>query len=109
MTTKTLSNRDERARGAIESVLKAEMAALSPKSIFVTARENYSGEPALYVYVVVPSARDIPAEPEQNRLVVQTVAALEQIEDTRFPYLYFGSVNLDEGGWVGPPRVDEEA
>jgi hypothetical protein len=109
MTTQILGARDVQARSVIDSVLSAELAALSPKSIVVTPRDNHSGEPALYVYVVVASAQDIPGEPEQNRLVGQLISALAQIGDSRFPYLYFGSRSLDEGGWIGPQAEDEEA
>ena len=108
MTTRTIL-RDAKAQSAIESVLAANMATLSPESIFVTARDNHSGEPALYVYVVVPSAKEIPAEPEQNRLVLDMIDALEQIDDSRFPYLHFASVNMDEGGWSDPARPGKVA
>jgi hypothetical protein len=109
MTTRVLSNRDAKARSAIEAVINTELAGLPPKRIVVTPRENYSGEPALYVLVVVSSEQDIPAEPDQNRLVVRMVDALEQIEDSRFPYLYFGFDYLDDGSWVELSPADEKA
>ena len=108
MTTRS-TLRDAKAQSAIEKVLAANMATVSPKSVFVTARDNHSGEPALYVYVVVPSAKEIPAEPEQNRLVLDMIDALEQIDDSRFPYLHFASVNMDEGGWSDPARPGKVA
>ena len=43
----------------------------------------------------MPSSRDIPVEAEQNRLVVRMIDSLEQIEDARFPYLYFGPQEED--------------
>jgi hypothetical protein len=107
MTTLTLSSRDARASAALEAVLTSELSGAQPKSVHVTARDNHSGEPALYVYVVVPSARHIPDEAEQNRLVLRMIEALEGIDDGRFPYLYFGPVNLDEGGWRSASGNDE--
>jgi hypothetical protein len=108
MTTQTRSNRDVKARSAIESVLRTELA-LSPERIIVTPRENHSGEPALYVLVVAASEQDIPGEPEQNRLVVRMIEALNEIDDSRFPYLTFGFNYSDAGGWEKISSTDEEA
>ena len=110
MTTSMLSKRDARARSAIEAVIRAELARPSTQRIVVTVtpRENYSGEPALYVLVVVSSEQEIPGEPEQNRLVVRMREALEKIDDFRFPYLYFGFNYSDDGTWVAPSPADEE-
>lgn len=101
--------RDERAISAIKSVLTKELAGLSPERIIVTARENHSGEPALYVLVVVTAEQDIPGEREQNRLVVRMVDALDQLEESRFPYLYFGFNHRDDGSRVEALSTDEKA
>ena len=37
------------------------------------------------------------------------IDALEQIDDSRFPYLHFASVNMDEGGWSDPARPGKVA
>ena len=109
MTTQTLVTRDQRAQSALETVIRSELASPSPKAISVTAQENHSGEPSLYVYVVMPSAQDIPREPGQNRLVVRMIAALEQIEDLRFPYLYFGPQDPSAAADEITPAEDEDA
>ncbi|HXT07937.1 MAG TPA: hypothetical protein VN715_13485 [Roseiarcus sp.] len=108
MTTRTLSNRDAKARAAIESVVKKELAGRPLERIIVTARENHSGEPALYVLVVVASEQDIPGEREQNRVVVKMVEALEQIDDARFPYLHFGPNFGDDGRWAEISPIGDE-
>jgi hypothetical protein len=90
MTTKTQTRRDANAENAIKAVVNREMAGRPLERIIVTPRENHSGEPALYVLVVVASDKDVPPEPDQNRLVGQMIDELEQIDDTRFPYLHFG-------------------
>ena len=66
----------------------------------MAARDNHTGEPALYVFVTMPAERDIPDVSAQRRLTAAMVAALEKIDDRRFPYLYFGpreeNANYDE-------------
>jgi hypothetical protein len=90
MTTETLINRDQRARGALETVIRDILRSPSPRRISVTARDNHSGEPALYVFVTMPAEKDIPAVSARNRLVGNMLTALEQIDDERFPYVHFG-------------------
>jgi hypothetical protein len=90
VTTETLTNRDQRARGALETTVRDLLTSPSPKKVSVTARDNHSGEPALYVFVTMPTEKDIPGVAAQNRLVGDMLAALEQIDDERFPYVHFG-------------------
>ncbi len=90
MTTQILPSRNQKAQAEIEGLVRNELTSPPPKMITVSAEDNHSGEPSLYVYVVMPSAQDIPAEPQQNRLVVRMIQALEKIDDPRFPYLNFG-------------------
>jgi hypothetical protein len=97
MTTKTQTRRDANAESAIKAVVSREMTGRPLERIIVTPRDNHSGEPALYVLVVVASEKDVPPEPDQNRLVGQMIDELEQIDDTRFPYLHFGYENGDDG------------
>ncbi len=101
MTTKTLSNRDAKARDALDSIVRKELAGRPVEKIIVTPRENHSGEPAFYVTVVVASEKDVPPVSEQNRLVGQMLNELEQIDDDRFPYLHFGYNYADDGKSAG--------
>jgi len=106
MTTQALSTRDERAETAIETSIRDRLFSPAPKEITVSAQDNYSGEPALYVYVEMPSSQDIPDEALQNILVVRMLAALEEIGDARFPYLFFGPRDLPAGKDAG--LLDDE-
>ena len=108
MTTKTLSNRDTKARAALESVVRKELAERPVEKIIVTPRENHSGEPSFYVTVVVASEKDVPPVSEQNRLVGQMLNELEQIDDDRFPYLHFGYNYVDDGRWVEISSTGED-
>jgi hypothetical protein len=90
MTTETLTNRDQRARGVLETAVRDLLTSPSPKKVSMTARDNHSGEPALYVFVTMPAEKDIPGVAAQNRLVGDMLAALEQIDDERYPYVHFG-------------------
>jgi hypothetical protein len=105
--TQTLASRDIRAQTAVETAIRSELTAPAPKAISISVRENHSGEPSLYVYVVMPSIGDVPGEPEQNRLVVRMLAALEQIDDRRFPYLFFGPEESSEPGGARSPEDED--
>jgi len=109
VTTRTLSRRDAEAKAAIEAVVRKELAGTPLERIIVTPRENHSGEPALYVLVVVASEQAVPTEPEQNRLVAKMVEALEHIDEPRFPYLYFGFNYRNDGTWIDWASVDEKS
>lgn len=107
MTTRTLSRRDAEAKAAIEAVVRKELAGTPLERIIVTPRESHSGEPALYVLVVVASEHDVPGEREQNQLVIKMVDALDRIEEPRFPFLYFGYNFRNDGTRVDWSFVDE--
>ena len=97
MTTKTQTRRNANAESALKAVVSRELAGRPLERIIVTARDNHSGEPALYVLAVVATESDVPPEPEQNLLVGQMIEALENIDDARFPYLHFGYNYVDDG------------
>ncbi len=95
MTRLQALDRNQIARDAINSVLRDGLRSPPPSSWSVSARDNHSGEPALYVSVEMPAETDIPKVSDRNRLIAGMMSALERIGDDRFPYLYFG------------PRADE--
>jgi hypothetical protein len=90
MTTQSLMTQDERARVALETAVGDVLQLPPPKDVSVAARDNHTGEPALYVFVTMPAEKDIPDVSAQRRLTIAMVAALEKIDERRFPYLYFG-------------------
>jgi hypothetical protein len=108
MTTKIVSNRDERALAAIKTVVDKELAGRPIERVIVTPRDNHSGEPAFYVTVVVASEKDVPQVSEQNRLVVRMIEELEQLDDDRFPYLHFGYSYAEDGRWVELSPTSED-
>lgn len=90
MTTQSLTTQDERARAALEATVGDVLRFPPPKGVSVAARDNHTGEPALYVFVTMPAEKNIPDVSAQRRLTIAMVAALEKIDDRRFPYAYFG-------------------
>ena len=86
---------------------------ISPKPLrwSVSARDDHSGEPALYVLVEMPAEGDIPNIAKQNRLVADMMTALERIEEERVPHLYFGprsdDTNIESDD--APTDWDEDA
>ncbi len=90
MTAKLKTRRDERARDALEAVIREALRSRQVAGISVSAHDNHTGEPALYVYVTMGSEAEIPDILLQNKLMQKMISALEQVEDDRFPYLHFG-------------------
>ena len=95
MTTHVTSTRDERAQATVDAVIRDALQSPAPKEITISARDNHSGEPSLYVYVVMPEERFIPDVATQNRLSSQLMTALQRLDDNRFPYLFYGPRGQD--------------
>ncbi len=90
MTTQMLPTRDQRAHEVVETIIRRSLHSPAPKNILVSAHENHSGEPAIYIYVTMPEERNIPDVVTQNHLSSEIISALKQADDERFPYLSFG-------------------
>jgi hypothetical protein len=90
MTRVQTHTRNDQAIDTIDEVIRGALKAPAPVRWSVAAVDNHSGEPSFYVYVEMPSENDIPDIGAQNRLVVMLLAALEEIDDHRFPYVSYG-------------------
>jgi hypothetical protein len=108
VTTRTFITRDERARAALEAAVLDFLRSPPPKRISVTARDNHTGDPAFYVFVEMPSEADIPDVPARRPLKAAMAAALEKIDDGRFPYLHFGPREETGGDDEVVSGIDED-
>lgn len=95
MTTQTVTSRDQRARATVDAVIRRALQSPAPREIAVSAHDNHSGEPALYVSVTMPDERDIPDIPTQNRLSSELLSSLREMDDDRFPYVFYGPRSAD--------------
>jgi len=97
MTRVQSYTRTEQDLKTVRSVLDRALTNPRYKRAEVATRyENHSGEPALYIYVEMPSEKDIPELGAQNRLIMDLTAALKERGDERFPYLSFGPREGDD-------------
>ena len=95
MTTEKTRPRDQRAKLALEAAVREALQSPPPVDVRVSAHDNNSFEPSFYVKVTMPSQADIPDTTIQNRVAGKMIEALEQIDEDRFPYLYFGPYAQD--------------
>ena len=95
MTMEMTRPRDQRAKVALEATIRDALKSPPPVDIRVSAHDNHSFEPSFYVKVTMPSKADIPDTTTQNRVAGKMIEALEQIDEDRFPYLYFGPYDQD--------------
>ncbi len=96
---KKLDQTEAELKRIIEETLGSDLV----DRIRVTPYVDHAGEPALSVGVSMKSANDIPDSRRQSDLTRRLVLALAELEEARFPYLYFDSVDGD----AEPDDVDE--
>ena len=72
-------------------------------SIGFTIYRDHAGEPALSIGVSMRSVKDIPEAGQQSKLTHKLLEALVERGDSRFPYLYFDALDMDQS----PEDVDE--
>ena len=63
------------------------------EEIRVSARDDHSGEPAFYVGVTMRFGRDVPGPIKQNEINRELVVGLAELDETRFPYLFFDALD----------------
>jgi hypothetical protein len=80
-------------RHIVEETLGADLI----ERLSVTAREDHSGEPAYYVSVTMKSSKDVPTTAVGNDLTHRMRLALAERDDDRFPYLYVGAADWENG------------
>ena len=105
MTTQLLPTRDQRARATVDAVIRRTLQSPAPNEIAVSARDNHSGEPALYVYITMPDEKHIPDIATQNRLSSELMTTLQDMDDDRFPYVSYGP----RSGELERPQKREDA
>lgn len=105
MTTQLVSARDQRAWAAIEAVIRDALRSPPPENIYFSAHNNHSGEPSVYVYIMMPEERFIPDIASQNRLSGELLTALQSLDDDRFPYVHYGPREAFEQ--IDPGRMGE--
>jgi hypothetical protein len=69
----------------------------------ITSYRDHADEPALSIAVTMKCARDIRDSAHWSELTRKLRAALADLGDPRFPYLYFDALDLDRS----PDDVDE--
>ena len=90
MIRQLAQTRDQRATALIEDIVRRTLRSPAPTKVAVSARDNHSGEPSLYVNVTMTGEEHIPDIAMQNRLSGELLSALQANDDDRFPYVYFG-------------------
>lgn len=88
--------RNEDAERAISAVAKQILGDAAIESVGVDAIEDHVGEPALSVRVRLRKGGGQPSGAEFIALVKAMRDALQDLEDTRFPYLSFSASGDEE-------------
>lgn len=83
--------RTEKAERTVASVIHDFMGKSAIESVRVSAAEDHTGEPALYVLIRLKPGRGRPSGADSIRLMKAMRDALQDISDDRFPYLSFSA------------------
>ena len=95
MTAHVLQTRNELTEQLINETVRKALPAHGLRQISISARDSHSGEPALYVYVLMSDENQIPEIEAQNQLSADLLTALQHIGDDRFPYVSYGPRKAD--------------
>ena len=97
---------NQAAEAALEAAVRSTVGIPKPLRIHVKARDNHSGEPSFYVLVEMPKESDIPSLPVEQSVTRAMLAALDRLDDERFPYLSFSAGDMPRVG--GPAGEDDD-
>ncbi|MGO9743611.1 MAG: hypothetical protein ACLPN5_19260 [Roseiarcus sp.] len=89
MTRKQAELRDERVKSELSAEVRRMLGADRVVDVRVTPRENFSGEPVIYVFVSLKSVNEVPSSALQKELTSRMFDLLEDLGDERSPRLSF--------------------
>ena len=96
--------RDVTAEKAISSVVEKFLGPGNVRKIVVSALDDYSGDPSLYVNIHLRSADFMPSVEQRLRLGDAVRQELAELEDSRFPY-----ITILGSRWEGDPARERKS
>lgn len=84
-TAPTLS--DDEVRAVVDDVFRTAFAEGSRPVVTISSKEDFDGDPALYVLAIVPASAALPMGEAGESLQLALSKALVARKDLRFPYL----------------------